>query len=77
MCNAPDTIVFQFVNSIKGFAQIYTIYKFDHNFTYCSYKERLNKLGVCLSHGRRDTILKMLGGHFSDVVVSKVKEGKV
>lgn len=30
-----------------------------------------------MSHGRQDTILKMLGGHFSDVVVSKVKEGKV
>lgn len=32
---------------------------------------------MCLSHGRRDTLLKLLGGHFSDLVVRKVKEGRV
>lgn len=40
-------------------------------------RERLNKLGVCLSHGRRDTLLKLLGGHFADKVVQKVKSGSV
>ena len=32
---------------------------------------------MCLSTGRRDTLLKLLGGHFSDVVVQKVKKGSV
>ena len=30
-----------------------------------------------LSTGRRDTLLKLLGGHFSDVEVQKVKKGSV
>lgn len=40
-------------------------------------QERLNKLGVCLSHGRRDTLLKLLGGHFADKVVERIKSGRV
>jgi len=40
-------------------------------------QERLNKLGVCLSHGRRDVLLKLLGGHFSDKVVQRIKAGSV
>ena len=40
-------------------------------------QERLNRLGVCLSHCRRDVLLKLLGGHFADKVVSKVKSGSV
>ena len=32
---------------------------------------------MCLSHRRNDMLLKLLGGHFSDVVVKKVKDGKV
>ncbi len=32
---------------------------------------------MCLSHGRRDILLKLLGGHFSDQVVEKVKAGRV
>ena len=32
---------------------------------------------MCLSHGRRDVLLKLLGGHFSDNVVQKVKTGRV
>jgi len=32
---------------------------------------------VCLSTGRRDTLLKLLGGHFSDIVVQQVKKGSV
>ena len=40
-------------------------------------QERLNKLGVCLSHERRDVLLKLLGGHFSDKVVQRVKAGSV
>ena len=32
---------------------------------------------MCLSTGRRDTLSKLLGGHFSDVVVQKVKKGSV
>ena len=39
-------------------------------------QHRLNKLGVCLSHGRRDTLLKTIGGHFSDQIVSKLKSGR-
>lgn len=38
-------------------------------------QERLNKLGVCLSHGRRDVLLKLLGGHFANKVVQRVKSG--
>lgn len=30
-----------------------------------------------MSHGTGDTLLKLLGGHFSDVVVRKIKDGKV
>jgi hypothetical protein len=37
----------------------------------------LNKIGVCLSTSRKDTIIKLLGGHFSDQVVEKIKKGKV
>ncbi|CAH3041823.1 unnamed protein product [Pocillopora meandrina] len=40
-------------------------------------QERLNILGVCLSSGRRDTLLKLLWGHFSDKVVQKIKRGSV
>lgn len=40
-------------------------------------QERLKKLGVCLSHGRRDVLLKLLGGHFADKVVQRVKTGSV
>ena len=40
-------------------------------------QERLNKLGVCLSHGRRDVLLKLLGGHFSDKVVQRIRAGSV
>lgn len=40
-------------------------------------QERLNKLGVCLSNGRRDILFKLLGGHFADKVVQKVKGGSV
>jgi hypothetical protein len=36
-------------------------------------QERLNKLGVCLSPSKRDDILKLLGGHFMDQVIEKVK----
>lgn len=32
---------------------------------------------MCLSHSRRDILLKLLGGHFSDQVVVKVKAGRV
>ena len=32
---------------------------------------------MCLSTGRRDTLLKLLGGHFSDRVVQQVKKGSV
>lgn len=32
---------------------------------------------MCLSHSRRDILLKLLGGHFSDRVVQKVKDGRV
>ena len=50
-------------------------------FFFCSFltqlQERLNKLGVCLSNGRRDILLKLLGGHFADKVVQKVKGGSV
>ena len=38
-------------------------------------QERLNKLGVCLSNGRRDILLKRLVGHFADKVVQKVNGG--
>ena len=31
---------------------------------------------MCLSHGRRDTLLKTIGGHFSDQIVSKLKSGR-
>ena len=48
---------------------------------FCSFltqlQERLNKLGVCLSNGGRDILLKLLGGHFADKVVQKVKGGSV
>jgi hypothetical protein len=37
----------------------------------------LNKIGVCLSTSKKDTIIKLLGGHFSDQVVEKIKKGKV
>ena len=40
-------------------------------------QERLNRLGVCLSHGRRDVLLKLLGRHFADKVVEHVKSGSV
>ena len=40
-------------------------------------QERLNKLGVCLSTSRKDTLIRQLGGHFSDQVVEKIKEGRV
>ena len=32
---------------------------------------------MCLSTGGKDTLLKLLGGHFSDVVVQQVKKGSV
>ena len=32
---------------------------------------------MCLSHGGKDVLLKLLGGHFSDNVVQKVKTGSV
>ena len=37
----------------------------------------MNKIGVCLFTSRKDTIIKLLGGHFSDQVVEKIKKGKV
>lgn len=40
-------------------------------------QERLNRLGVCLSHGRRDVLLKLLGGQFADKVIERVKSGSV
>ena len=40
-------------------------------------QERLNRLGVCLSHGRQDVLLKLLGGYFADKVVERVKSGSV
>lgn len=40
-------------------------------------QERLNRLGVCLSHGRRDVLLKLLGEHFADIVIERVKSGSV
>lgn len=40
-------------------------------------QKRLKKLGVCLSHGRRHVLLKLLGGHFADKVVQRVKTGSV
>lgn len=43
---------------------------------YVQLQERLNKLGVCLSHGRRDVLLKLLGGHFADKAVQRVKSGR-
>lgn len=33
---------------------------------------RLNRLGVCLSHGRRVVLLKLLGGHFAGKVVKSI-----
>ena len=40
-------------------------------------QEKLNKLGVCLSPSKRDDILKLLGGHFMDQVIEKVKNHRV
>jgi hypothetical protein len=40
-------------------------------------QEKLNKLGVCLSPSKRDDILKLLGRHFMDQVIEKVKNQKV
>ena len=40
-------------------------------------QERLNRLGVCLSHGRRDVLLRLLGGHFAYKVIERVKSGGV
>ena len=40
-------------------------------------QERLNRVGVCLSHGRRDVLFKLLGGHFADKVIERVKSGSV
>ena len=37
----------------------------------------MNKLGVCLSHGRRDVLLKLIGGHFLDNAVVNIKKGKI
>lgn len=37
----------------------------------------MNRLGVCVSHGRRDVLLKPLDGHFADKVVEHVKSGSV
>ena len=34
---------------------------------------RLNKLGVALSHGRRDILIRLVGGHFMDKAVDVVK----
>lgn len=40
-------------------------------------QERLNRLGVCLSHARRDVLLKLLGGHFADKGIERVKSGSI
>ena len=37
----------------------------------------ISRIGVCLSHGRRDVLLKLLGGHFADIVIERVKSGSV
>ena len=34
-------------------------------------------VGVCLSHGKKDALLQLLGGHFSDSVVERIKRGSV
>lgn len=34
-------------------------------------------MGICLSYSTRDILLKLIGGHFSDQVVTKLKNGSV
>lgn len=34
-------------------------------------------MGICLSHSSKDILLQLIGGHFSDQAVVKLKEGKV
>ena len=32
-------------------------------------------MGVCLSYSSKDTLLKLLGGHFMDKTIQQLKEG--